>query len=162
MWLKVAGGVGLGAALLAAGIAAAAEVQMHKRVGDIHGAGGIDVYYGLAPAKAAAKHPRQHTEGAMHGGAPRGRGSYHLTITLKDPASGKYIEDARVAATVRELNTAGKRKKLEPMRIDGTMTYGNYFVMKGEGPYRIDVSITPAGATKPIEASFEHKMPGRL
>lgn len=93
----------------------------------------------------------------MHGGAPRAGDNYHLTVTLVD-AAGKHIPDARVAAAVSDLGMAGKRRKLEPMRINDTASYGNYFVIKGAGPHRIVVTVTLPGAAKPIEVSFDHKL----
>jgi hypothetical protein len=48
---------------------------------------------------------------------------------------------------------------LDPMKIAGTVTYGNYFKMPSAGPYRIAVEVRRPGAAHMIEARFEYKRP---
>lgn len=141
----------LAIALAASGAAVAADIARHRAVG------GIDIYYGVVPAQIAGKHPPSHEERTMHGGVPVKKDEYHLLVSLFD-ASGKRITDAQVWATVGELGMAGTRKKLGPMRIDDTTTFGNYFVLRGSEPYRIAVEVQVPGAGKPIEALFEYRL----
>lgn len=133
------------------GAAAAAEAGRHQLVG------GIDIYYGIVPAQVAGKHPTTHEEKTMHGGVPVKKDEYHLIVALYDK-SGARITDAQVRATVGELGMAGTRKKLEPMRIEDTMSFGNYFVLRGEGPYRIAIEVKLPGAAKPVEALFDYRL----
>lgn len=117
---------------------------------------GIEIYYGLMPAQVAGKHPLPHEERAMHGGVSTGKDAYHLVIALFDTA-GKRITEADVRATVADLGLAGTRKQLEPMRIDEATSFGGYFILSGDGPYRIAIEIRLPGTVKPIEALFEYR-----
>lgn len=120
---------------------------------------GINIYYGLLPAQIAGKHPATHEERTMHGGVPLGKNEYHLIAALYD-ASGKRITDADVATTVGELGMVGTRKTLEPMRVGETMSFGNYFVFRQSGIYRITIEINRLGKQKPeaIEALFDYHL----
>lgn len=136
--------------LLGSGAAIATETERHQRVGD------IDIYYGVLPAQVAGKHEPTHEERAMHGGVPRGRDNYHLIVALFNK-DGTRISDAQVRATVAELGMAGTHKKLDPMRIDDTTSFGNYFAFHGAGPYRITLEIRMPGTSQPVEAVFDYR-----
>jgi len=58
---------------------------------------------------------------------------------------------------VAKIGLAGGRKKLEAMKIDNTVTYGDYFAMSAQGAYRITVEIRSAGAVKPALAEFAYR-----
>ena len=130
------------------------------QTGQYRTADGLAVYLGLMPAAMLKGHPRQHTESAMQGGAPAGRHAGHLTIAVFDAASGARIGDAKVEARVSELGLAGPRRRLEPMAIGDTVTFGNYFDMPGEGPYQIRVWIGRPGRADAVETEFtvEHRL----
>lgn len=138
--------------------ATAADTRDHKT------AGGLSVYLGVLPAAMIQGHPKDHPEEAMHGGAPRGRHAFHVMVAVFDAESGDRIEDATVEASVASIGDAaahlpGVTRRLESMVIADTVTYGNYFTMRGDGPYRIRFSVTPAGATQPVvlEFSYDHR-----
>jgi hypothetical protein len=144
------------AILVAVGLAAtsaagAAETSRHQRVGD------VDIYYGILPAQVAGRHDPTHEERAMHGGVPPARDEYHLIVALyhKD---GTRITDAQVSATVAELGMTGTRKKLDLMHIQDAPSFGNYFALRGTGPYRITLDVRVGGAARPIEANFEYRL----
>ena len=143
----------LGILAVAMGLAAqalAAETGRHQRLG------GIDIYYGILPAEVVGRHPPEHEEKTMHGGTPAKKVGYHLVVTLLD-ADGQRITDAEVTATVGELGMAGTRRKLETMRIEDTLSYGNYFELRGAGPYRIAIEVRRPGA-RPVEALFDYRL----
>lgn len=117
---------------------------------------GVAIYLGVLPSEMILGHPREHTEAEMHGGIPAGEHRYHIVIALFDSASGKRITDAEVTARVSELGLFGPQKKLDPMLIAGTVTYGNYFTLSARGPYRIQVQIRRPGMPGAIEAVFEY------
>ena len=121
--------------------------------------GGLAVYLGVLPAAMIQGHPRGHPEEAMHGGVPSGRHAYHVMAAVFDAATGERVEDAVVEARVAEPGLAGVTRRLEPMLIADTVTYGNYFQLSGDGPYRIDLSITRPGLARPITVEFtnEHR-----
>lgn len=82
-------------------------------------------------------------ERAMNGGPKRGPREYHLTVSLRNTATGRQIRDARVEAEVFQTGLSGSWKPLQPMHIGTTVTYGNYFRMNEASPlsYRIMVRI---------------------
>lgn len=137
--------------LLLAGVSPAAETGQYKI------ADGMAIYLGVIPAEMIQGHPGQHPESRMHRGIPAREHRYHVVIALFDNATGKRISDARVKATVSEIGLAGSRKKLEPMRIANTTTYGNYFSMPGTNPYRIQIEISRQGLPHPVKIEFEYQ-----
>jgi hypothetical protein len=122
-----------------------------KTVGDVL------IYMGLLPAEMIRGHAQEHPEVSMHGGAPHGSGQYHVLIALFDAKTGARITKADVTARVSEVGLAGQEKKLEPMQIAGTETYGNYFPMAGNVPFHIDVTVRIPGAPQDVKATFEHR-----
>jgi hypothetical protein len=130
----------------------AADSNQHKVV---HG---VAIYLGVFPAEMILGHPKPHTEAEMHGGVPAGQHQQHVVVALFDNATGKRISGAKVRAQVHEINSAGTQKKLEPMLIAGTVSYGNYFNMPvTNNPYRIQVRIELPGVADVIEAQFDYQ-----
>lgn len=129
----------------------AADVPTHKVVD------GMAIYLGVLPSEMVLGHPHSHTEAGMHGGVPAGKHQYHVLVALFDAASGKRIANAQVKARVSELALSGAEKKLEPMHIADTITYGNYFRMSSAAIYRIQVQIRRLGMAQTIEAEFEYQ-----
>ncbi len=142
--------IGSIAALFLTG-AFAADVATHKVVN------GVDIYVGVLPSEMILGHPRSHTEPGMHGGFPAGEHRFHVMVALFDAATGKRITGADVKATVSELALSGTEKKLEPMLIADTISYGAYFIMSGTGIYRIQVQVRRPGVSQAIEAEFEYQ-----
>lgn len=143
----------LAASLALFALAAAAADTDRSRV--VHG---IAIYLGVLPAEVILGHPRQNTEAEMHGGVPAGQHQQHVVVALFDNATGKRITAARVKANVSEIGLSGVQKKLEPMRIAGTVSYGNYFNMPvTNNPYRIQVRIELPGVADVIEAQFDYR-----
>ena len=119
--------------------------------------GNVVIYMGLLPAEMIRGHPHDHPEASMHGGRPAGSGEYHVVIALFDAKSGARITKAQITARVAEIGLAGEEKMLEPMEIAGTETYGNYFRMAGNGPFRIELTIRVPGEPQEIKVQFEHR-----
>ncbi|GAB3317530.1 hypothetical protein [Haliea atlantica] len=139
------------ALLLAANIAVAKDVTGNFQVAD-----GVAIYIGLMPAQIVQGHPVDHEESRMHGGVPGGNSPVHLVVTLFDDATGQRITDAFVKAEVVELGLAPQRKDLEMMHIADTVSYGNYFSLQSEVPYRIRLVIQLSGRDEVVEATFSH------
>lgn len=137
--------------------ALAADTRLHKVVD------GVAIYIGVLPAEMVKGHPRTHSEGVMHDGVPAGKNRYHLVVALFDDTSGKRISGAgiKIKARVSEFGFPGQEKKLDPMVIAGTVTYGNYFAMPNPGPYRIHLEIRHARmhSAGTIAAEFEYRRP---
>lgn len=124
-------------------------------------ANGVVVYLGVLPAAMIQGRHKDDPEAVMHGGIPRGRHAFHVMAAVFDAASGVQIEDAQVEARVAPLGLAGVTRPLETMRIDDTVTYGNYFTLRGEGPFDIEITIARAGADAPVTARFTYVHPVR-
>lgn len=120
-------------------------------------AGGITVYLGVLPAAMIQGHPKDHPEGTMHGAVPRGRDAYHVMAALFDATNGDRIETATVEGRVTPLGLSGVTHTLEPMQIAGTVTYGNYFTIRANEPYRILISVIRDRETKPVTLEFSHE-----
>ena len=118
---------------------------------DYKTAGGLAVYLGVLPAALVRGHQ------GMHGDVSSGPHAYHVVAAVFDASTGARIEDAKVEARVTPRRLAGEARALEPMEIAGTLTYGNYFTMGGSDPYRIEFSITRAGAVEPVEVEFAYR-----
>lgn len=136
------------------------ETTQYQRVKD------IDIYYGVMPVQIAGKSPSIRHELEIHGGVPANKNEYHLVVALFDK-SGKRITDAQVTAQVRELGMEGTHKILEPMRIGDVTTFGNYFVLRHGGIYRIEIGILrpEIGVNhfakqhpEKIEATFDYRL----
>ena len=112
---------------------------------------GTEIHVGVAPAYRLA---RQGHMAAMHGGVPGRSGFYHVNVSLHE-ADGAHaqIRDATVEARMANA-LSGETKRLEPMEINGTTSYGNYFRLAGSEPYMITVTVQRAGGARPIEARF--------
>jgi hypothetical protein len=80
----------------------------------------------------------------------------HLVVTVVDQESGQRIEDARVAARVRHEGHTSEFRRLEPMEIAGTITYGNFFSLPEEGAYSFQLRIERAGEPT-TEVEFRHR-----
>ena len=149
MFLRVAL-VGVAALMLT--VARADDSSLHKVV---HG---VSIYLGVLPAEMILGHPKAHAEAGMHGGVPAGQHQQHVVVALFDNTTGKRITGARVKANVSEIGLSGVQKKLEPMLIAGTVSYGNYFNMPAtSNSYRINVRIELPGVADVIEAQFDYQ-----
>jgi hypothetical protein len=86
--------------------------------------GGLTVYFGIVPAEIIKGPPPHVGERPMHGRIPRRPHKYHAVAALFDAKTGDRISDASVTARISGVGMSGSSKKLEPMEIGGTRTYG--------------------------------------
>lgn len=128
-------------------VSMAANTQLYQVVD------GVVVYFGVIPAEMIRGHVKSHPESQMHGGIPTNR-SYHLTVAIFDEKSGERLTDVEVIARVIGKSESGSRKVLEPMIIAGSRSYGNYFRMPGDGPYRIELEIRNPKIPQVIRTTF--------
>ncbi len=123
---------------------------------------GMEVFYGVVPAEVIGKRADIH-DARMHGSKRLGADAQHLVVSVLDAKTGQHIDNATVVATVTPLGMAPQEKRLEPMQINQTVTYGNFFDFPpSSAPFRIAVKITrPNVAThNPPVAEFEYTPPG--
>jgi len=120
--------------------------------------GGMDVYLGIVPASSIRlQEPSEPKEKPMHGGIPRGKGYYHLNISLFDSKTKVEITDADVEVTAEDPLMGGETKKLDAMVFNNDISYGNYFYMPGRNPYNITVHISRPSRSQVDTAKFDFK-----
>jgi cytochrome c5 len=110
---------------------------------------GTDVYLGVVKAEAmpAAQRPAS---------IASGKGWYHVNISLSDVATNAPVKDARVKVRVTDA-TGAETKTLEPIVVNGAISYGAYFRMTGNTTYAITAQIEVPRATGVSEAKFQYK-----
>lgn len=119
--------------------------------------GGIDIYLGLIPAQNLLALPKGSPERTMHGGVPKSAGYYHVNVSLFDEKTRAPIDGAQVQMQLEQPGLTSATTELEPMLI-GAGSYGNYIKPQTRTFYRITLRIArPQGATRLVEAKFEHK-----
>ena len=116
---------------------------------------GTSIDLGIVAAESIrAAHPQPDEESTMHGGVPAAKGYYHVNVSLRDVATNAEIRDAEVQVSVANPSSGSETKKLEPMPIRNTLSYGNYFRMPAKDPYSITVHIRRPGVPQAVEAKF--------
>lgn len=119
--------------------------------------GGLAVYLGILPAEMVKGHTAGHQEATMHGGVPRGRHEYHMLVAVFEAASGERVVDADVTATISGLgHVGGSRLQLEPMKIENTVTYGNYVDFPGNDIYEIKILVKRPGISPSVSMQFSY------
>jgi hypothetical protein len=119
-------------------------------------AGGLALYLGVVPAEIV-KGPSPHSaERPMHGRVPRGPHEYHVVVAIFDAATGARISDATVTAQVSGLGLAGTKKKLDPMEIAKTVTYGAFFDLPGRDSYTVRLTVERPGGDRPVTVDFKY------
>lgn len=146
---------------------AAALVSMPTLVGcagrelprDMQVVDGMAIYIGVIPAELVKGHPIAPSDPqAMHGGTASSPGAHHLIVALYDEKSGVRITDARIRVGVSDSsNDRQPNMWLEPMRINDTITYGNFLSMGGRGQWRIHLEIQRPGLAHDAQADFQYR-----
>ena len=132
-------------AALLGGASLVSGAQAREPSANHHIVKGMDVYLGVMPAAAVQALPeREQVEKAMHRG-PAGADAYHLNLSLFDAGTHAAIRDAQVRVSVEQVGLGSETRQLEPMSINGFVSYGNYFSMSAARPYLIDVQIQRPG-----------------
>ncbi len=115
---------------------------------------GVEIFLGVQAAEALRALPEGSPERRMHGGVPTGSRIYHVNVSLHDAATQAPIGNAQVEVRVEALGMGGETKKLEPMKIGATVSYGNFFDMEIKGPYWVIVRVQKPGSSRWLEARF--------
>lgn len=120
--------------------------------------GGITVYLGVVPAEIVQGHPLVPGDAqALHGGTPAGRNSHHVVVALFDAKTGARITDARVRAGFgRQVREHQPLQDLEPMEINGKMSYGGFFLLRETGGLQVHLEIRRDATSRPVTAAFAY------
>ncbi|OHC63235.1 MAG: hypothetical protein A3H93_17175 [Rhodocyclales bacterium RIFCSPLOWO2_02_FULL_63_24] len=119
---------------------------------------GMDVYMGVVSAESIrGMQPNEGKEKSMHGGIPRGKGYYHINISLLDRQTGVEIKDAKIDLSVEDPVMGEQMKQLDPISFNRATSYGNYFRMPDRYPYRITAQIVRGGQSHVAKAKFDYR-----
>jgi len=122
---------------------------------------GMEVFYGVVPAEVIRKQTDKH-DPSMHRKRAWRSGSHHLVVSIYDTKTGERITDATVLATVTPLGMASMERQLEPMQVNQTVTYGNFFDLPpSSGPFHIVLSIKRPKASAHNTLQFDYRPPGQ-
>lgn len=120
---------------------------------------GLTVYLGVVPAEIAKGIEKGHGETAMHGATALGKRSYHVMVAIFNSVTGERITDATVTAGISRTGGEEQQQPLEPMTLANAVTYGNFFEFPGDGTYRIRLTITRKGTSRPVQIDFRYEHP---
>ena len=71
----------------------------------------------------------------------------------------KRVPDAAVTAEVCGLGLSGSKKKLEPMQMAGTTTYGGFFDLPGFDLYTVRLTVERSGASPAVlQFKYDHRL----
>lgn len=118
-------------------------------------AGGYTIYFGVLPAGVLFLYRPDHGDARMHGGPGLGD-PHHLLVGLVDAATGARIGDAEIIARITPAKGEPQERRLERMTVEGGAAYGNFFALRRDYRYRIELSIRLPGATGAVETSFDY------
>ena len=149
LWRAASTGLLLSIATLSA--AAGTDLEKHTD--------GLAIYMGVMPAQLVRGNADTSDLAKMHGKLPAASGSHHLVIAIYDERTKRQVEGAEVTANVAPLGLGPTRRKLEPMQIGSSATYGNFFPMSGSGPYTVQVTINEPGRARNTEVQFNYSHP---
>lgn len=123
-------------------------------------ADGVTAYLGVVPAQIARASLTPHVgpERDAHGRLIASD-SHHVVIALFNSATGARIENAEVSARLVAPDKYTSSKRLEPMRINDTVTYGNTFDLSGADEYRFHVEVRLVSRDEPVKFVFRYRSP---
>jgi hypothetical protein len=117
--------------------------------------GGYTIYFGVLPAGVLLLYRPDHGDAKMHGG-PRFGDPHHVLVGLVDAASGARVGDAEITARITPAKGEPQERRLERMTVESGAAYGNYFALRRDHRYRIDLTIRRPGSAATVEASFDY------
>jgi len=153
---RLSNGFAIAAALVLAVSPAPAFAGVNKASAT---AGPTIVYLGVVPAALTREHSSEQV-GEMRMGevSPRDVNTIHIVVALFDRGTGMRVSNARVNA--RFVSERGRRWSvmLEPMTMNGALTYGGYSNLDGDNETSIlmDVARPAGGKIKSSTARFEY------
>ncbi|MBI2379518.1 MAG: hypothetical protein HYV16_02010 [Gammaproteobacteria bacterium] len=123
---------------------------------------GLVIYYGVLPAELLSRHELNAQGTHMSSRNALRSDAHHVVIALFDAKTGQRIHDAIVTARVIPLSGAPEEAALKPMRINDSMSFGNFFRLETDTPYVVHLRIRRADvAGKDVEAQFRYQHPTR-
>jgi hypothetical protein len=132
-----------GALVLVAGSLALSSCERPAAQSQSQIADGVRFEYGVVPSSVPAEHSTNHSEASMHGGAPRLENNYHIVLGIFESSSGARITHAKVVIhTTRPDHPGTVETPLEPMSINGDMSYGGYIALPDATKYLLTFKVS--------------------
>jgi len=134
----------------------ASDLSWHEESENYH------VYLGVVPASMIKKSMSLvDNDKSLHGGVSNlSPGSQHVMITVYRKDGKTRVTNATVIAEVSSGILLGRKKlekPLEKMTTSGQTTYANFFDMRDEGKYKIEVEIYESNKNGKDEITFFHE-----
>ncbi len=85
------------------------------------------------------------------------QGVLHVSVTLRDAATGASITNAQVEATVTNPVMGTDSRTLERVAVGKSVSYDNEFRVSGKEPHVVTVRIGKPGSTRLIETKFDYR-----
>ena len=117
-----------------------------------HG-GGVTLYWGITSAEEAEDQPgvAALTDASV-------KDQRHLVVALYEDKSGARINDARVTAKITRFGLVTvEEKTLRPLRVNGAVSYGNYFDMPPDRTHSIMVEIKRPNVAQAVNVKFKYR-----
>ena len=116
----------------------------------------MQLFYGIVPAESANKQAGMDKSHA-HGRWWMNKHLRHLVVALFDARGEQRVPDATIDVVVTPLGMAAESRRLDPLHVNGTLSYCNFFeFMPGSGPYRVVLSI--ARPNRPMsKVAFDYR-----
>jgi len=114
------------------------------------------IYLGVVPAALTRNHPGDRPGTLMHGQRPDNSiHNIHVMAAVFDHG-GARITNARVEA--RFVGERGRRwsLRLQPMTVNGALTYGGYTSMEADMNATIFIDVMRSGRGNMLTASFDY------
>lgn len=117
--------------------------------------GGYTIYLGVLPAGVLFLYRPDHGDPTVHSG-PRFGDAHHVLVGLVDATRGSRIDDAEITARIVPTKGEPQERRLERMSVEGGAAYGNFFALRRDRHYRIDLTIRRPGSPSAVKASFDY------
>lgn len=137
-------------------VAPASQAGVTKGVQTVNG---LTVHLRIAPAAIVSGHAHELPEARMRGGVPGGRiHNVHMVVALFNALTGARITDATVVAHIIEPGGKQWSVPLEPITVDGAVSYGGYATFVKASDYWIGVQVQRLQHTRrhPVTAHFTY------
>lgn len=122
--------------------------------------GDYTVHFGVVPAARAptALAPHAVQDRDAHGlRRPGSANAHHLVLVVMRDRDGQPMQDVQARASV-ELPDRVETRVLDPMPVNGAMSYGGVFVLPGPGRYAFQARMQIPGRAEPLQATFVYTL----
>jgi len=125
-------------AVVATGLMAFSPSVLAEHAREAHANNGVVMHLGIIHARVLAANPTVVPKGHP---IKSGKHDFHVLVSLYDHKTGQNISDALVKAKISPLTAGGVQREMHLMTSSGFVTYCNYFKMRPQVTYSIDVVV---------------------